>query len=63
VASDEPAEAVGDDAFEPQWQLADVRQHVSPAVVAPARSGANAAGAGRSELGWGVHGGLLSTGI
>jgi hypothetical protein len=51
VAGDEPAEAVGDDRLEPQWQLADVRQHVGPAVVAPARPGAGATGAGRHELG------------
>jgi hypothetical protein len=51
VASDEPAEAVGDDALEPQWQLADVRQHVGPAVVSPARFAADAAGAGQNELG------------
>jgi hypothetical protein len=51
VASDESAEAVGDDALKAQWQLADVRQHERRAVVSPARPGADAVGAGRSELG------------
>ena len=49
--SDESAEAVGDDALEPQWQLAHARQYVGPAVVSPAGRGADAAGAGWSELG------------
>jgi hypothetical protein len=31
-------QAVGDDALKPQWQLANVRQHVGLAVVSPTRS-------------------------
>jgi hypothetical protein len=62
VAGDAPAEAVDDDGLEQQRQLADARQHVCRAVVAPAGFADDATDAGRDWLGRAEHGGLLGGG-
>jgi hypothetical protein len=62
VAGDEPAEAVGCDGLEPEWEFANAWQHVRGGLVAPASLALGAAGAGRGELGRAVHGGLLGGG-
>jgi hypothetical protein len=63
VASKQAAEAVGGDWLEPEWEFADVGQHVRGAVIAPTNpSYDDAAGGGRDQLGRAVHGGLLGGG-